>query len=88
MTREEQIRQAAKGTWDEPSFISGAEWADNTPKNPWISVNDRLPEEGQHIVMYDSAYDDYGTIYYPEPYITDNMDYWMPIPDIPKENCL
>ena len=25
------------------SFIEGAEWADNNPKNPWISVEDDLP---------------------------------------------
>ena len=24
-------------------FINGAEWADNNPKNPWISVEDDLP---------------------------------------------
>lgn len=24
-------------------FIRGAEWADNNPKNPWISVEDDLP---------------------------------------------
>ena len=24
-------------------FVNGAEWADNNPKNPWISVDDDLP---------------------------------------------
>jgi hypothetical protein len=26
------------------TFAAGAEWADAHPKNPWISVNDRLTE--------------------------------------------
>lgn len=25
-------------------FIAGAQWADSHPKNPWISVKDRLPD--------------------------------------------
>lgn len=31
-------------------FMTGAEWADEHPKSPWISVEDRLPEEGQQIL--------------------------------------
>jgi len=53
--------------------------------SPWISVKDGLPKEGQHIVMHDREYDMYQTIYYPEPCITDRMDYWMPIIELPKE---
>lgn len=26
-------------------FICGARWADKNPKNPWVSVNERLPED-------------------------------------------
>lgn len=26
-------------------IIAGAKWADEHPKNPWISVKDRLPEK-------------------------------------------
>ena len=55
MTREEQIREAAKKTTGlfsyrngystaEDAFIAGANWADNNPKSPWISVKERLPE--------------------------------------------
>ena len=29
------------------SFISGAEW--QSKQSPWISVNERLPEEGQKV---------------------------------------
>ena len=27
------------------SFICGVLWADQHPKNPWVSVNERLPED-------------------------------------------
>lgn len=26
-------------------FICGARWADKNPENPWVSVNERLPED-------------------------------------------
>lgn len=55
MTREEQIREAAKKTTGlfsyrngystaEDAFVAGAEWADNNPPSSWISVEDRLPD--------------------------------------------
>lgn len=55
MTREEQIREAAKKTTGlfsyrngystaEDAFVAGAEWADANQPSPWISVEDRLPE--------------------------------------------
>lgn len=58
MTREEQIRSAAfdastnnddykKYTKDAIArmfFVEGAKWADENPKSPWISVEERLPE--------------------------------------------
>ena len=66
MTREEEIKQAAEqyerdlfkmrgiNRYDGHDIIqvarSFAEWADEHPKNPWISVKDRLPEEGQQIL--------------------------------------
>ena len=57
MTREEQINKAAFDYADtleigenrfdyediEFAFQSGAEWADENPKSPWISVEDDLP---------------------------------------------
>lgn len=33
----------------ESIFKKGAEWADAHPKNPWISVKDRLPCERSHV---------------------------------------
>lgn len=65
-TREEEIKQNAEAYADKKAetvanfqrnpivedFINGAQWADEHPKNPWISVKDRLPEDGQIIVLY------------------------------------
>ena len=53
MAREEQIFEASKiysehvynQTDFENGFINGAKWADKYPKNPWISVSDKLPFE-------------------------------------------
>lgn len=58
MKREEQIRSAAfdastnnddykkypKDAIARMFFVEGAKWADNNPKSPWISVEDKLPE--------------------------------------------
>lgn len=55
MTREEQIRKVArnltisvsradKATFAREVFEAGAKWADENPKSPWISVEERLPE--------------------------------------------
>ena len=46
MTREEEItmtsrRYNSKGS--SVDFEAGARWADENPKNPWISVDDDLP---------------------------------------------
>ena len=47
MTREEEIRLAGIRicfpSESTIAFKKGAEWADNNPKNPWISVEDDLP---------------------------------------------
>lgn len=63
MDRREQIRTAAEkasrgvgGNWEhirkgaELWFIRGAIWADSHPK--WIPVEERLPEEGQVVLIY------------------------------------
>lgn len=31
-------------------FIEGAKWADKHPKDPWISVKDKLPSEGIQVL--------------------------------------
>lgn len=100
MTREEQIEKIAYKqkelvNIDTESFIKGAKWADNHPKSPWISVNEKLPliekydisimvlavntEEKINFSKYD---------YDAEEWITPESDiftHWMPIPKLPKE---
>ena len=55
MTRKEQIREAArnltisvsranKANFAKAVFEAGVKWADENPKSPWISVEERLPE--------------------------------------------
>lgn len=36
---------------DAESFIRGAEWADNQPKSPWISVKDDLPCNHEELIQ-------------------------------------
>ena len=65
MTREEEINNAKEafyrkilqeGTYYDPRdcFEEGAEWADNHPKSPWISVKDDLP--CKHEELLDAKY--------------------------------
>ena len=78
------------------AFEKGAQWADNNPKSPWISVNERLPHEENdglsikvlvistkgkiHISRYD---------YHMKGWISPILDimftHWMIIPEPPKE---
>lgn len=66
MTREEEIRKAidtifpipasAKGRDYEQAlmatgFQAGAQWADDNPKSPWISVKDKLPCDDKEMVV-------------------------------------
>jgi len=63
MNREEEIK-AANPYGNSSSFASGkmigftigAEWADAHPKNPWISVKEQLPEEGQKVFVLVMCY--------------------------------
>lgn len=54
MKREEQIRNA-KNAFYERIFEEGAKWADKHPKNPWISVSDKLPFECEETRLTDSV---------------------------------
>lgn len=100
MTREEQIEKVAYKqkelvNIDTESFIKGAKWADNHPKSPWISVNEKLPLiEKYDISMMVLALNTEGKInfskynYDAEEWITPETDivtHWMPIPKLPKE---
>lgn len=80
------------------AFYTGAKWADEHPKSPWISVEDDLPCNHpelidcgitEEIIMTDGKFATSG--------IMSNLDnngwkftmsdtkYWMPIPKPPKE---
>lgn len=63
MTREEQIKEFIKAHAYRFSVRYGyetkeelmrkmAQWCDNNPKNPWISVEERLPEELQMVFVH------------------------------------
>jgi hypothetical protein len=67
----------------EKGFMQGKEAGELT----WHKASEELPKEDAHILFvtktpYGNAYD---VIYYPEPPITDEMDWWMEIPELPKE---
>ena len=63
MTREEEIKHAAYAQYCNSesiyftllcnSFKQGAEWADNNPKSPWISVEDDLPCNHEELIDKD-----------------------------------
>lgn len=62
MTREEQILQDnsipksyvdQNRKWVHEAFMDGVDWADEHPKSPWISVEERLPEENGYYLATD-----------------------------------
>ena len=59
MTREEEIKQAANenATCAILDYIDGALWADEHPKSPWISVEERLPEKNCKVMVAGGEYD-------------------------------
>lgn len=72
-------------------FRKGVEWADANQPSPWISVEDRLPDDGVLVIVAyrvrlgeilyasDTFHIDYGWESY------DDIVAWMPIPQLPKE---
>lgn len=58
MTREEKLEKYLNHQYmyknGDPSYIHGIKvgvsWGDENPKSPWISVEERLPEEGTYIL--------------------------------------
>lgn len=111
MTREEQIRKAArnltisisradKATFAREVFEAGAKWADENPKSPWISVEDKLPEPEKDVIILDGRKHidiDHLTYDGEDNYIwwksddtiwceDDEITHWMPIPELPEED--
>lgn len=112
MTREKEIYVAASKYIEDNSmpdgfvaitdhtipFIEGAEWADNNPKSPWISVEDDLPCNHQDLTH--SNYTDRVLISARNGFVEvafmskiENVwvwetpikvSHWMPIPKLPK----
>ena len=114
MTREEQIRNAVDTTFPIPpsekgrnyeqalmatGFQAGAQWADDNPKSPWISVKDDLPCNHKELISLDDKRDTLyvlaiirGHIIFSRMYKlegkwfweNDEPTHWMPIPELPK----
>lgn len=99
MTREEQISEYLDYQYlyrnGSPSYIRGLRegitWADANQPNPWISVENKLPDDGVLVIVAyrwilgeilyasDVFHIDYGWESY------DDIVAWMPIPQLPKE---
>lgn len=79
------------------SFETGAKWADENPKSPWISVNDDLPYNHKELLQSNytdrvlvSARNGYSEVAFMcvieeawEWSTLINVKYWMPIPKPP-----
>lgn len=96
MERDEQIKQAAiergciEGTAEYFGFIQGARYADQNPKNPWIDINERLPEAKKRVIFLcndKKAYFGYNNIDNKSATITNapngvKVTHWMPVPEV------
>ena len=96
--RKEADRRNEKGNENPLGFEAGAWWVDRHPQSPWVSIEDRLPSVEKNLfgdVTHPSVlcltashaggvsvnrWDGREWLY------TGDVDYWMPIPAIPKEN--
>lgn len=83
-----------------PAFIAGAEWADANQPNPWISVEDKLPDRlpakfanwSKEVFVsvkrgreYRAYVDKYSHIYKTWGVFGDEVTHWMPIPKLQEE---
>ena len=97
MTREEKLEKYLDHQYmyenGDPSYIHGIKvgvsWADKNPKSPWISVEERLPEEHTNVIVTDGSNvahcKKYGDGFYTNVGKCCNVTHWMPIPELPKE---
>ena len=107
MTREEKLEKYLEHQYmyenGDPSYIHGIKvgvsWADENPKSPWISVEDRLPEPEKEVIILnkrkhtdiDFLTDDFeGGYYWWKSDETiwcddDKITHWMPIPKLQEE---
>lgn len=109
MKREEEIANASTVYSEyeynqidfENGFFTGAKWADENPKSPWISVEDDLP--CNHEELIDKEYSNQITkviiVRYRDESVafarmikhegqwkfSNKVTHWMPIPELPKE---
>ena len=99
MTREKAIEQELKTRHETPhynaGFVEGAKWADKHPH--WISVEERLPEEGIYVATLDNGgRNDIRHFYNGKWFGRFGKEYrgithWMPLPApivIPKDDAL
>ena len=80
-------------------FVDGANWADENPKSPWISVEDDLPCNHEELITLDEKRTKYviakihcytilSRMYKLDGkwhWEKDEPMYWFPIPESPKE---
>ena len=107
MTREEETKEAYKYYMNNGGmfqsnplfyFKAGTEWADEHPKNEWISVEDSLPEQDEEVIVLCDELNVAPNYKISFGHIVDkticqdyngwnipNVVYWIPMPKVPKE---
>lgn len=75
-------------------FELGVKWADNNPKSPWIKAKNELPTKGGHYLCMDENRNISTLAFKGDRWVNttkffdvplDVVEYWMPIPKLPKE---
>ena len=72
------------------AFEAGFDEADEHQKNPWISVSDRLPDDDSQILLSFNGrirvgeYSPVEEVFNAYGFGIVRVEYWMPIPELPK----